>query len=299
MNTLLLLAALVAAKPSVVVLQTQSGSLEVRQLKVLTRVLTYELSSHGKHDVVTMQDIEAQLGVENTKEMMGCDEVRCAAEIGMALNARYMLSSYAEPLGGSLFYSLNLIDGKTNQTLRSQAKVPDKEVHYETAVRVALNELLNPEIRRVRPLSDKELAVSYSESLERPKPPRPRSRNTPPRPAQIPEVVDVPEEMTQPLDEIRPVCSALDLSRTRSRAATMLEILRSNQVPADDWPGAMATLGKYYVELATCASSPNERRRSQMQAVGIFETLLKKRPNYRERPLIERYQGFLRRPPSR
>jgi|TARA_B100000959_G_scaffold12917_1_gene12741 hypothetical protein len=48
----------------------------------LNEILVVNLSQLSPMSVITMEDLEAQLGRESLKDLMGCDAVTCAAEIG-------------------------------------------------------------------------------------------------------------------------------------------------------------------------------------------------------------------------
>ena len=68
------------------------------------------------------------------KDMLACDAVTCAAEIGGALGARYLLTGTARRWGGKLLITLSMIDTHDQVTYRGQAKVQDKEDQYEQAL---------------------------------------------------------------------------------------------------------------------------------------------------------------------
>lgn len=144
LSTLLLsLVALPAAAESVVVMGLRSNKVPKSTLTVLDSLLAFAVQKNLRHEVVTTKDIEAQLGVERLKDTLGCDDVRCAADISGALGARFLMAGSIDRLGDDLLISLSLIDTQTQKTLRSQHKMLDREKNYDTGIDAAVIGLTN------------------------------------------------------------------------------------------------------------------------------------------------------------
>lgn len=62
--------------------------------------------------VIAPSDIDALIGLERAKDLMGCDDAACAAEIGGALGAAYLVTGRLGILGESLVMTLKLINLK-------------------------------------------------------------------------------------------------------------------------------------------------------------------------------------------
>lgn len=67
-------------------------NLSERLVGFLTNVVTETLDGLGPFKSISSQDIAQMLAYESNKQMLGCDDVSCLAEIGGALGADYMVS---------------------------------------------------------------------------------------------------------------------------------------------------------------------------------------------------------------
>lgn len=120
---------------SVAVLPLSSPVLSPPTLRALNDVLVVTVDELSDLDVISPGDVDSILGVEAVKDALGCDNVRCAADLGMALGCRYVLSGSVTKLGGELLITLTLMDGQAvRPQSRAQARVPDDEAQYEHAV---------------------------------------------------------------------------------------------------------------------------------------------------------------------
>jgi hypothetical protein len=119
-------------------------------LDSLTAVLFDELSPYK---VVSVADINAQLGLEKMKQIAGCDSASCAAEIAGSLGAQRILSGSVGRVGKVFLVSLTLIDVKNIATsARGRAKAESfRDLHekaFPQAIRAVLK-LAEPEPRSV------------------------------------------------------------------------------------------------------------------------------------------------------
>lgn len=85
----------------------------------LTEVLTAEANRIAGLDVISMADIQALLGLEEKKQILGCDDVSCLAEIGGALGADVILSSRIGKVGDTYVISVRAFDAGAARVINS------------------------------------------------------------------------------------------------------------------------------------------------------------------------------------
>jgi hypothetical protein len=130
----------------VAVLQVRGEGLERGTVTTLGELLVVSLDRLGPYRVVSPADIDALLGAEKMKDALGCDSVACAAEIGGALGARYLISPTASRMGTSLYVTLNLIDSKNAVAVaRGSSKVKAHPDLYDQAIEAAVRSVLGLE----------------------------------------------------------------------------------------------------------------------------------------------------------
>src|SRR5262245_27784610 len=117
------LAALVASaapadRTSVVLMPLKSDSIKPSALSALNDLLAVSIAQRSRFRVVTRDDLDAELGRAKMQDVLGCDTVTCAAEIGGALGARYLMAGSARHLGGNLIITLSLIDTESRDSRR-------------------------------------------------------------------------------------------------------------------------------------------------------------------------------------
>lgn len=108
--------------PSIVVLGFSDAKLDAESLALLDELLVTGVQTRlpGVR-VVSPSDLEAILGIEMAKDALGCEDSTCAAEIGGALGADYLLTGRSGELGDSWFLVLKLIDLDTFEVLERQS----------------------------------------------------------------------------------------------------------------------------------------------------------------------------------
>ncbi|MEO1172473.1 MAG: hypothetical protein AAFX94_10550 [Myxococcota bacterium] len=273
MWTALLFAALAASDPEdIVVTDMRSPALTDAQRGALTDLVVYGVSQRKRYrKVVTMEDVRAQLGVESTKQMLGCDDVSCAAEIGAALGARYLLTSAANPLGKRLVFSLSLIDTQTQETKRALRRVNRKnESGWESAVEQAIGELFGAVVGNAVPSSP---AVA------------------PPSDAVAKMQLDM---MVQAMT---PKCLDLDVEASVRGGPALEKHTNWEGLHRGAWPGTMQAMGYHYVVVAFCTEPKEQRRKAHARASEIFSEVLEKRPDHAVATSVRAYLELLRRNP--
>lgn len=105
-------------KPRLAVLDLTPGAgVDPALITPLTEAITIEVQSRGFFDVTSSRDIVTLLGVERQKQLLGCGESSCVAELAGALGARFVLSGSVSRIGASWQLSLTTLDTQKSQPL--------------------------------------------------------------------------------------------------------------------------------------------------------------------------------------
>jgi len=88
------------------------GGVPKETAQLLGDALAGELRKRAGVSVLTQSDVAALLGVEKTRQMLGCAEAGCMAEIGGALGADRVVHGSLGRVGGSLVVNLSALDPK-------------------------------------------------------------------------------------------------------------------------------------------------------------------------------------------
>lgn len=114
----LVLAAKAQAAPSssVAVLDIEGSGIDPQLLPTLTEVLTAEIDALGAYKVIAGRDVNAMVGFERTKEVAGCTDAQCLAEIGGALGVDRVVSSQIGKVGNTYVVNIKLINIRQSET---------------------------------------------------------------------------------------------------------------------------------------------------------------------------------------
>jgi hypothetical protein len=88
------------------------GGVPGETAQLLGDALAGELRRRAGVSVLTPADVSALLGVEKTRQMLGCTDSGCMAEIGGALGADRVVHGSLGRVGGSLVVNLSALDPK-------------------------------------------------------------------------------------------------------------------------------------------------------------------------------------------
>ncbi|MBT6433329.1 MAG: hypothetical protein HOK97_09780 [Deltaproteobacteria bacterium] len=97
-------------KRSLALLPVQGVGVDNATPEIFTELLTAELGRIENRRVITMRDIEAMLGFEQTRQAFDCSEMSCLAEIGGTIGVDELLYPRVTGLGDDLMISLTLLD---------------------------------------------------------------------------------------------------------------------------------------------------------------------------------------------
>lgn len=121
-----------------------SDTVDARKADVLSRLFVAALSSDGTVSVMTPEDINALIGVDRLKDVLGCNEMACLAELGGALDTEYLITGRADSLGDNLVMTAALMKTSSSETVaRAEATVLNTEQLYPDGVRVLARSILN------------------------------------------------------------------------------------------------------------------------------------------------------------
>ncbi len=140
---ILLFAALLSATPSAETivflgLKPQSGVDEGTANSISELVLT-ELYQHTQ--VISNSDVKSLLDQEAKKELMGCDQESCLAEVGLALGATYIIDGTIGMVGKRAVLTLKLINTREVKTAGRSRAIAD-----------SVGDLVGKEVQAVREL---------------------------------------------------------------------------------------------------------------------------------------------------
>jgi len=115
--------------------------------RALDEMILEAIHDLKKYEVLGPEDLNAVLGVEAMKDAMGCDDAACAAEIGGALGAPYLVAGQLTKLGEQTVLSLRLMDTQTPAVLeRATARGPANAEALATMMAEAVGDLFDVDI---------------------------------------------------------------------------------------------------------------------------------------------------------
>ena len=117
----------------------------------LQNLLVTHLQSSGRFRVTTAADVRAMLGVEEQRQLTGCSDAACMAEIGGALNAGWMVSGNVGRLGQQRMLTLKLLDVGESRIDNQLTRELPRDNALPEAMRRASYALLGLEAPVVRP----------------------------------------------------------------------------------------------------------------------------------------------------
>lgn len=212
-----------AENNAVAVLDIQGTGVEQTLLPTLTEVLTVEIDNLGMYKVIAGRDVQAMLGFEKEKDMVGCTDAACLAEIGGALGVDRIVATHIGKVGNTFVVNIKLINIRMADT---EARV------YET-VRGETDALIATITKSVEKLLGRSSAAAKALAAKRAPPPPPAAVAAAPapvpRPAAQPAPAPEPEEMAvaeepAPEEQPAPMSAPTSVSTTGKRHVGWLPI---------------------------------------------------------------------------
>ncbi|HEY3446910.1 MAG TPA: hypothetical protein VGK67_11125 [Myxococcales bacterium] len=117
------------SKPRIAVLDVRTaGTLDPKTFEGLSGLIASEIAARASAvQVIGSGDIRAMVGFEREKQLMGCSESACLAEIGGALGVDWMLTTEGSKLGGTWILTMVLIDVPKSRPLKRLSQRTDQE----------------------------------------------------------------------------------------------------------------------------------------------------------------------------
>lgn len=115
-----------AERPKLAVLELSAGAgVESATTGPFTDAITAEVQARGFFDVISSRDIQALLGVERQRQLLGCseDSKSCMAELSGALGARFVLTGSLAKLGDAFQLTLSTLDSQKVQPIGRATRI--------------------------------------------------------------------------------------------------------------------------------------------------------------------------------
>lgn len=128
----------------IAVYRLEGGGIDERVLDVLTDSVVKELRKLERVTVVGMDEIRAMLDLEAQKQVLGCTDVSCVAEIAEALGVDEVVIGNVAVVGATISFGLKRIDQKNATTIGQHASRLDSTDPADVLVQIgpAVQELL-------------------------------------------------------------------------------------------------------------------------------------------------------------
>jgi hypothetical protein len=123
-----------SAKKKVAVLDVKSvGTFDPKTVQGLTTYIASEVEKSG-YRVVTGAEIIAIIGFDRQRQLLGCTDSSCLAEIGGSLGVDYLLDTEVSEVGGTWLLTSTLISASKSQAIkRVTRRIPKITVLIDTA----------------------------------------------------------------------------------------------------------------------------------------------------------------------
>src|SRR5437868_3019595 len=107
--------------PSVAALNLKATTgVSADKAQLLSDVMTEELRSAGTFSrVVSMQEVEAMLGLERQRQLLNCEASSCVAELAGALGVDLVVTGTVGQLAKTAVLKLSLVDSRDGRTVAS------------------------------------------------------------------------------------------------------------------------------------------------------------------------------------
>lgn len=136
------------ARPRLAVLEVKAGQgLAPKAGAALTAILAEDAARAG-FEVISQADIAAMLAFQKQRQMLGCTDEGCLAEIGGALGAEYVLAGEAARVGSRDHLTLTLLDARRARVLGRSAGFSDAG---DDELAAAAQQRLRQLVRQERP----------------------------------------------------------------------------------------------------------------------------------------------------
>ncbi len=112
---------------SILVLDFRMLDGEQRIGRILASMIGAELQKVDKLSVIGSSDIEAALDVEKRKDILGCDETSCLAEIAGAMGTRLVLHGTVGSIGSTFAVNASVYDSRLGESRARVSRTVDRD----------------------------------------------------------------------------------------------------------------------------------------------------------------------------
>ncbi len=119
-----------------------SGTADPKLVGGLDPLVAAEVSGRTRAQVTSGADLRAMIGFEKQKELVGCGDSSCLAEIGGALGVDYLMSIDVSLVGGNWLVSAALVEVAKGRPIGRVVKRADAEKQLVDAAIAAVAEAL-------------------------------------------------------------------------------------------------------------------------------------------------------------
>jgi len=125
--------------PRLVVRKAESSAVNPERLQPLDEYILTEFQDAKRYEVIGGSDLAAMLDNEAQKQLMGCDDQACLAEIAGAMNADLIASTIVGELDGGYLVSLKIISLRDARVLaRTSIKTDHGDDQLMSGARLAV-----------------------------------------------------------------------------------------------------------------------------------------------------------------
>ena len=121
--------------PSIAVMPIRSATLDATTVTVLDDALLAAVADLNAFKLVGQADIRAVLGLEGTRQQLGCTDESCIAELAGALGTRYIFSTTGDILGDAVLITASIFDqSETRSVARHRIRTPNDPSTFLDAI---------------------------------------------------------------------------------------------------------------------------------------------------------------------
>ena len=126
----------------IAVLEVQVKNVDAETGAIFTEVLTAEVAAANKLNVISATEIAAMIGYEEQKQILGCDDTSCMAEVGGAIGADYLMHSQVGKVGETFVVNIKVINVTEAKALKRVYKTVDGKIDLVLqAIRASVAEI--------------------------------------------------------------------------------------------------------------------------------------------------------------
>ncbi|MBW1807520.1 MAG: DUF2380 domain-containing protein [Deltaproteobacteria bacterium] len=149
------------------------GGVSQKQMDALGDLLANEIRTMGKYRVIGKSDIRTALDLETQKNLVGCNDESCIAEIGGALGVRWVIVGNISKFGEKFLLNLKIMDTEKIRIVKGVSKkIEGGEGELPDALSTAAKELIegaraeiHPGEETPKPVPDKPIVGDPKPSL--------------------------------------------------------------------------------------------------------------------------------------